>query len=119
MPHPVDIGFEIAGLEIERDDLKRTMRFAQWVLICSMICIVALGPTWAGYLSKDGSISVGVGMVVLVGILEKLDRHRLASIHDRIIDLRLKEQEAEAVPARVFGDDYTHGERVQARSAST
>lgn len=102
MPQPVDIEFEIAGLEIERDDIRRDMRFGQWVTLGALATIYGFGPSWLGYLSKDATVSMMVGLGVLVGVFDKMNRHRLTQLHDRIIDFRLKHEEAATIPAHKF-----------------
>ncbi|MBI1416859.1 MAG: hypothetical protein GC146_06505 [Limimaricola sp.] len=93
MSQPVDIGFEIVGLELERDALKRDMRINQWAGLAALLVVIGLGPNWLALISNDNVLTLFVGLAVFIGIAEKLNRHRLRHVHDRIIDLRLREKD--------------------------
>lgn len=102
MTRPIDVELEIAGLEVEQLDLKRDMKANVWIGGAVVAAIIGSGPSWLGYLSTAEVIPCLVGAVVYVGLAEKLNKIRLAQIHDQLVLLHLREHDEKAIPAEVF-----------------
>ena len=85
---PVDIDLEIAGLENEAGDLKASVRLLNWSSAIAITAGYAIGPDWLLWVDRTQQIVMATGLVVLVGVSERLLKNRLAAIRSEIIILR-------------------------------
>lgn len=84
--YAVDVDVEIAGLELEIEDISRDQRFAKWVGTVIIIGVIVIGPR---YLDQTGVVALAGAVAVVSGIKEHLWRNRSRQAHDQMVALKL------------------------------